>query len=433
MKIIYNILFTIFFFLSAPYYFIKLLRRGNWKSKFPERFGIYDKSVKDDLRGKNKKIWIHAVSVGEANIAIRLIKDLSQKLPGYNFVISTTTSTGMEVLCKNLPENINKIYYPIDFPFCVNRAVNTISPELIVIVEAEIWPNLLWTAEKRNIPVALVNARLSEKSYRGYKRFGFIFRQLFSKFSAVGCQDEFDRQRLIELGCNPQNITITGNIKFDAAYPPKEAKLDAHKLLKQIGVSAEAPILIGGSTHNGEEEILAKIAQKLRAKRKDLFLILVPRHFERTKEVETVLKNLNMPYILRTEINEAQKISCPPQCLLVNTTGELRDFYRCATVVFVGKSLTAKGGQNPIEPAALGKPIIFGPNMQNFSAIARAFLEGKAAIQVSNADELEKAIDTLLENPEQRKKLGENAIKVIQKNSGAVMKTIDMLCKLIET
>lgn len=432
MRIFYNILFTLFFFLSTPYYFLKLLRRGNWKSKFWERFGIYDKSVKDDLaRFKNKIIWLHAVSVGEANIAIRLIRDLIQKLPDYKIVISTTTSTGMEVLRKNLPETIIKIYYPVDFPCCVKKAITTISPKLIVIVEAEIWPNLFWIAEEFNIPIALVNARLSEKSYRGYKRFMFLFKPLFGKLKAIGCQDEFDRQRLIEIGCNPQNITITGNIKFDAAYPPKEAKLDVYKLLKQIGISPESPILIGGSTHNGEEEILVKIVQKLRAKWKDLFLILVPRHFERTKEVEDVLKNLGMSYVLRTEIENNPKTAAPPECLLVNTTGELRDFYRCATVVFVGKSLTAKGGQNPIEPAALGKPIIFGPNMQNFSAIARAFVENNAAIQVSNIDELEKTVDTLLGDAEQRAQLGENAIKVIQKNSGAVERTVEMIVKLI--
>lgn len=433
MRIVYNILFFIFFLLSAPYYFLKLWRRGNWRTKFWERFGFYDKKIKDELSGsQNNSIWLHAVSVGEVNIAMRLLKDLIQRFPRKKFVISTTTSTGMELLNKNLPPGVTKIYYPIDFPFCVNRAIKTIAPGLIIIVEAEIWPNLLWTANKRKIPVALVNARLSDKSFKNYKKFKFLFKPLFASLIAVGCHDEFDKQRLIELGCDSQKITITGNIKFDAAYPPKEGKLNIEKLLAQIGISSDTPILIGGSTHSGEEEILANIAKRLRGKWKNLFLILVPRHFERTKEVEEVLKNSGLSYVLRTDINEEFQTSAPVECLLVNTTGELRDFYRCATVVFIGKSLTAKGGQNPIEPAALGKPIVFGPNMQNFASIARAFLDGKAAIQVANPAELEKAIDALLADVDLRKQLGENAIKVIQNNSGAVAKTIEMISNCVK-
>lgn len=430
-RLLYNFIFILFFALSSPYYFWKMWRRGNWQKKFFERFGFYSDDFKRSIEGK-PTVWFHAVSVGEVNICVGLVKELLPKMKGFKFVVSTTTSTGMEGLVKSLPQEVEKIYYPVDGYFSVMRAFNTIKPRFIVIVEAEIWPNFLWRARSRNTPVFLVNARLSERSFAGYSRFGFLFRELFGSFAAVGCQDENDKRRLLALGCAEKNLYITGNLKFDASRSPSISKIDAREILNRLGVKPQAPVIIGGSTHNGEEEILARIFLKLRERWKDLFLIIVPRHFERTGDVVEVLEKLNIPYVLRTEVDKPNLPAGSTQCLLVNTTGELKDFYRCASVVFVGKSLTAVGGQNPIEPAALGKPILFGKNMQNFSAIVKILLKRQAAIQVNSESELESAIANLLKDKTLAEKLGRNALKVIEENSGAVDKTVAMMLKVLK-
>ncbi len=407
-------------------------RRGNWQNKFFERFGFYGSQFKQRICDK-PIVWFHAVSVGEVNICVRLVKDLFPKLNGFKFVVSTTTSTGMEGLLKALPEEIEKIYYPIDFCFSVNRAFKLINPKFIVIVEAEIWPNFLWTAQKKDVPVFLVNARLSERSFNGYQRFSILFKKIFNSFAAVGCCDENDKDRLIKLGCKPESVFITGNLKFDASSSIGGGKLDVIDLLNRIGVNSTTPIIVGGSTHNGEEEILARTYINLKKQFPDLFLILVPRHFERTKSVIDVLENLNIPFILRTEINKEKRYEPGSiQCLLVNTTGELKEFYKVATVVFVGKSLTAEGGQNPIEPAALGKPIVFGPNMQNFKAIVKILINRQAAIQVEDASKLENVFQRILKDRDFAKKLGDNALKVIDENRGAIEKTISMMFNVLK-
>ena len=224
MKGLYNIFFTLFFWLSAPFYFLKMWRRGNWREGFGQRFGRFSSKIKQAITNRHV-LWIHAVSVGEVNICTQLIRSIEPRLPNLKIVVSTTTSTGMQELNK-LPSHIQKIYYPIDRREYVSRAIMTMHPEVIVLVEAEIWPNFLWRARELRIPQFLVNARLSEKSYHGYKRFGFLFRPLFAGFSGVGCQNEADAQRLRDLGCRSDAIHVVGNLKFDAANIEERRLLD---------------------------------------------------------------------------------------------------------------------------------------------------------------------------------------------------------------
>src|SRR5437588_9019832 len=246
------------------------------------------------------------------------------------------------------------------------------------------------------IPVFLVNARLSERSYRGYKRFGFFFRRLFASFVGVGVQNENDGSRLRSLGVRPEAIHVVGSLKFDAAKLEERKSLDVPAMLQQFGVSPAARVLVGGSTHAGEEIILAQLFLELRKTFPDLFLILVPRHFERSKEVGAALSASGIKFVYRGELTaDARFRAGEVDCLLVNSTGELKYFYQHATVIFVGKSLTAEGGQNPIEPAALSKAMVFGPNMQNFAEVVRTFLERDAAIQVGSTDDLNRALSDL--------------------------------------
>jgi 3-deoxy-D-manno-octulosonic-acid transferase len=427
VRTLYNILFNIFFVLSSPYYFWRMRRRGNWRPGFRERLGHFHAGLKQALTNRHI-VWIHAVSVGEVNLCTQLIHALEPHVPNIKIVVSTTTTTGMSELRSRLPTHISKIYYPIDRRKWVSRALAVINPKAIVLVEAEIWPNFIWRANALGVPLFLANARLSDRSYRGYRRFGFLFRPLFASFAGVGAQNEDDAARLREVGCRPEAIHVVGNLKFDAAKLDERRTLDVPAMLRQLGVPPDAPILIGGSTHAGEEVLLAEIAQRLRARFPRLFLVLVPRHFERAKEIGRQLQERAVKFVCRNEIyTNTQFREGEVDCLLVNTTGELRFFYPCATVVFVGKSITAMGGQNPIEPGTLGKAMVLGPNMQNFADITRNFVAQNGAIQVRNPEGLEHAIAGLLADENRRAELGRNAQRVVRENLGAIDRTVEMI------
>jgi len=436
---LYNILFSVLFLLSTPYYFFRMWRRGSnqkdfpWKKNFTQRFGKYDSKLKQAITNRHR-LWMHAVSVGEVNVSTQLIQAMETRLPNLKIIISTTTTTAMEGLQSKLPSHVSKIYYPIDRRVWVSRALGTIRPEAVVLVEAEIWPNFLWRANQMGIPIFLINARLSQKSYRGYKRFGFLFRPIFASFTGVGAQNEEDAAKLRALGCRPEAIQIVGNLKFDAAPLEEKRPLDVRAMLQQLGVAADARVIVGGSTHAGEEAILAEQFSQLRRKIPGLFLVLVPRHMERSREIGKQLEKCGIKFAYRKEITaRTQYRPGEIECLIVNTTGELKYFYEPATVVFIGKSLTAKGGQNPIEPAALGKPTVFGPNMQNFADVVRCFLAKDAAVQVRNASELEGALVDLLFDATRREQLSRNALEVVRENQGAVYRTLDMISKHLET
>jgi 3-deoxy-D-manno-octulosonic-acid transferase len=427
VRTLYNILFTVCFVLSSPYYFARMRRRGNWQKGFAERFGKYSTKLKQAITNRDV-LWMHAVSVGEVNVCTQLIRALEPRVPNLKIVVSTTTTTGMGELQRKLPNHISKIYYPIDHRKYVARALGAIRPEAIVLIEAEIWPNFLWRARDLGMPVFLVNARLSDRSSRGYRRFGFLFRRLFAGLAGVGAQNEADAEKLRQLGCRPEAIRVVGSLKFDAAKLDERRLLDVPALLRQAGVKPGAPLIVGGSTHAGEEAMLAEQLLRLRARFPDLFLVLVPRHFERSREVGRELQARRVKFAYRSELLSREEFA-PGEidCLIVNTTGELKHFYEHATIIFVGKSLTAQGGQNPIEPGALGKPMVFGPNMQNFAEVAGNLVQQNGAIQVRDSAELEKALGDLLADQARRQELGRNALKVVHENLGAIERTADMI------
>ncbi len=433
MRTLYNILFTIFFVLASPYYFYRMARRGNWVGGFRERFGYYEADLKQALTNRHV-LWLHAVSVGEVNLCIQLIKVLERRAPNLKFVVSTTTTTGMADVRRRLPPHVSKIYYPIDRRGIVARALSTIHPDAIVLFETEIWPNFIWRAKKRGVPLFLANARLSQRSYRGYKRFGFLFRPIFASFDGIATQSEAEAEKFRAVGARPNRVQVCGNLKYEAAIATERKTVDVPGLLKKLGVNGDSPILIGGSTHEGEELLLADIARSLRAKIPKLFLILVPRHFERCNDIARKLQERGVKMVFRTAVGaNTQYAEGEINCLLVNTTGELRLFYEYATVVFVGKSLTAMGGQNPIEPGAFGKAMVFGPNMQNFTDVARNFVEKNGAVQVQDAAMLEKVLGELLQDKYQRAELGRNALHVVSENLGAMEKTVQMILEKLRS
>jgi 3-deoxy-D-manno-octulosonic-acid transferase len=277
VRTFYNIIFIIFFGLASPYYFWRLRRRpADWTTGFGQRFAVYDPSVKQALTNR-QVIWLHAVSVGEIELCKQLISVLEPRVPNAKIVVSCTTTTGMAEYRKQLPSRITKIYYPIDRRKFVRKALATINPEAIILMEAEIWPNFLWRAKDLNIPVFLANARMSDRSFPRYKRFGWLFRNLFRSFTGVCCENEEEAKKLEAVGCRTENVRVVGNLKFISVNLTEKRHLDVRGLLQQIGVADDAPVLVAGSTHDGEETLLMDMVSRLRKKFPNLFTILVPR------------------------------------------------------------------------------------------------------------------------------------------------------------
>lgn len=427
MRFVYNVLFAVFFLATLPYYFLRLWRRGNWQKGLWQRFGLYDPELKARLKGR-RVVWFHAVSVGEVNLCALLVKAFGTSLDDWTIVVSTTTTTGMGELERKLPESVTKIYYPVDFLPSVNRALRVIDPQLVVLVEAEIWPNLLWRLADRKTPTFLVNARLSDRSAKRYAQVSSLFGSIFSSFAGVGVQNEADAKTLTSVGCRSDRVSVTGNLKFDAVDLTTQHSVEPLDLIRWAGAPSNALVLLGSSTHPGEEKVLGEIFLRLREQFKNLFLVIVPRHFERGSEVGRGLVELGLQCRFRTDFVNGEEGGGPSgDCLIVNSTGELRFFYEIASVVFIGKSLLAHGGQNPIEAAASARAVVMGPYMENFRAITKSFLKASAMLQVEDRLGLERELERLLRDSEARSQLGDRARMVVDRNRGAVARTVAMI------
>jgi 3-deoxy-D-manno-octulosonic-acid transferase len=450
MQLLYTILYTLGFVFLSPLFLYKMWKRGKYRKNFWQRFGFYDNDLCQRLAQpgaglapaasgpagtREQRCWIQAVSVGEVNVAMLLIRALRQKFPALRVILTTTTSTGYALACERLPQQIDLLYFPQDFPPCVRRAYDLIQPDFIVLIESELWPNHIWTGARRGVPLILVNGRMSPRSRRRRHRLGWLFRRVFDQLDLVCAQSQEDADSFAALGVPASRVHMTGNMKYDVSLPQADLPtLDPVQLLKQIGVSPAQPILVAGSTHPGEEEILLDLLAELRHRFPRLFLILVPRHVERTRDVVDLARRKQVGFVLRSEITPGFTPAAEPyDCLIVNTTGELKWFYTVATVIFVGKSLVGEGGQNIVEAAAAGRAVVFGPNMQNFRAIAQQFVAEGAGVQVRDAGELRRAVQELLENADQRQAIARAAQRVIQSNVGATQRCVELIAGALES
>jgi 3-deoxy-D-manno-octulosonic-acid transferase len=425
IRFIYNLLWPIGLLFFLPGYLRKMFRRGGYREKFGQRLGMYDVDLRRRL-AKQNPIWLHAVSVGEAAIALKLAEKLRTLKPDQRIVLTTTTTTGFAFANKNAPAWMEVMYSPLDFWPIMHRAFAAIRPERIALVEAEVWPNLVAEARRRRIQIALVNARLSPRSERRFRRFRFFVRQMFRDLDLVCVQDPQDVERWAALGVERGRIQVAGSIKYDAQDVHVDLTV-VPELLRQVNVDNSRPILFGGSTHSGEEEILAQIFLKLRAQFPALCLFIAPRHVERTRQIRKQLEAFSLA--VRFSAEDAT-VKATPDCVLLDKTGELQRWYGIATVAFIGKSLTSRGGQNPVEPIVAGVPVIFGPHMENFAALAKSLVGHDAAIQVNNADELEGAAEKLLRDGELRRALVQNAEEVLAQHRGATARTAQLIVDL---
>ncbi|HEY2138846.1 MAG TPA: glycosyltransferase N-terminal domain-containing protein [Chthoniobacterales bacterium] len=426
IRFFYNLLYPLGLIFFLPGQIAKLVRRGNYRHKLGQRFGFYNAQVRARL-GSHRCTWIHAVSVGEVAIALKLASKLQQLDPDIFFVLTTTTTTGFQVANAEAGERMEVLYSPLDFWPIMHRAFAVIGPVRIVLVEAEVWPNLAAEAHRRRIPLALVNARLSKRSETRFHRFRSLIAPTFRCLDTVCVQEPEDAERWAALGVARDRIHHVGSIKYD----PADVRLNPDlplEILRSFGIDRDSPILFGGSTHPGEEEILGEIFQRLRIDFPAFVLIVAPRHVERAREIRGRLERLGLDVCLRSE-NGRAGIS-PPACLLLDTTGELQHWYAVATIVFIGKSLTARGGQNPVEPILAGKPVLFGPHMENFSALAQALVANQAAVQVRDPNSLQQQIAWLLRDREAALRLVANAQSVLARHSGATDRTARLVLGL---
>ena len=426
IRFFYNFFYPIGLLFFLPGQITKLLRRGNYRHKSGQRFGSYDNEVRARLSG-HRCTWIHAVSVGEVAVALKLCAKLRALDPEFFCVLTTTTTTGFQVANAEANDRMEVLYSPLDFWPITRRAFAVIRPVRIILIEAEVWPNLAAEARNRRIPLALVNARLSKRSEARFHRFRFLITPTFRCLDAVCVQETDDIERWAALGVARERIHHVGSIKYD----PADVRLNPDlplEILASFGIDRDSPILFGGSTHAGEEEILGEVFQRLRADFPAFTLIVAPRHVERVPEIHERLESLGLKVCRRSQSGGAR--TSPPDCLLLDTTGELQHWYAVATIVFVGKSLTARGGQNPVEPILAGKPVLFGPHMENFSALAEALVVNEAAVQVRDPNSLQQKITWLLRDREAAFRLVANAHSVLARHSGATERTAALVMQL---
>ncbi|MEZ6183640.1 MAG: 3-deoxy-D-manno-octulosonic acid transferase [Planctomycetota bacterium] len=369
-------------------------------------------------------IWIHGVSVGEIVAAAPLIDALHESLPEYEVVLSTTTSTGQEVAKKAYP-GLRVIYYPLDFTWSVRRVLDAIRPDLVILVELEIWPNFLSEAYRRKIPVALVNGRISERSFSRYR---YVRGWLFDPLGKVGrfcVQTERYADRFRRLGLPADQIYVTGSMKYDQL---NVSHTDAAETRRDMGIGLEEKVLIGGSTHPSEEKALVDAYRALRKDTPTLRLVLVPRHTERAPEVARIVRDAVGEPVLRSEqVQRPDRSLAPGQVLLVDTIGELGRLYCAADVVFVGGSLIPHGGQNMLEPVVFGKPTVFGPHWDNFKEQVERLTAAQGVREVQDAAELTRVLSELLADPAAAQAMGRRGQDALLAARGATQRTLDVL------
>jgi len=435
LQVVYNVLFMTFFFVTGPFFLFKLWRRGKILPQFGQRFGLYSKDVRERLK-PGCDLWIHAVSVGEVKIARVLIRSLREMRPDLRIVISATTGTGFNVAKTMLEdERTSIIYNPIDFLWSVVSAYKLIRPKRLVLIESEIWPNYLWCARRRHIPIYLVNARLSDRTEERYRRMRWLVRPLLHEIDLIFAQDQIDVTRLTQAGFAPETIFNLGSLKYDVAVIDTSTEKDISAWWDRAGWRTDQPVLLGGSTHPGEEEVLARIYLELREKWPNLRLVLAPRHAERGGSIQDLCTRMGLRTVTRTQLATATEPlanGSSPDVLVVNSTGELSSLYKRATIAFVGKSLRGQGGQNFIEAASGGTAIVVGPNMQNFKVITREFLSRQAIIQVFDEFELAQRLKALFASDEIRRELGARARATFEANLGAAQNNAKVILQSFE-
>jgi len=416
----YSFILALGLLVSSPYWMVKGIRERKYLNNFLQRLGFrMPPSI-----GSIHPLWIHAVSVGEVLAVKPLLLALHAVRPEMPIVISTVTLTGMALARKELSSAKSIFFFPFDWGFCVNRFLRLLRPRAVVLMETELWPNFLNKCSQSSIPVFLANGRISDTSWGRYRWLRWITQSMLAKIQTIGAQTQTDKERLVQLGARRNGVLVTGNLKFDFPDIPLDKESE---VLRNIGntlrLEPETPVIVVGSSMKGEDALFLDVFAKVRQAVPSTRLVIAPRHPERFDEVAHIIRDSGIPAARRSNPDTAHDGAA---IFLLDSIGELRTAYSLATVVVIGGSFRSSGGHNPLEPAALGKAILFGPDMSNFREIARVLIREQAALQCTQ-DRLAQVLIELLQDDRARERLGQRAMAALKANRGAAEKSAQFL------
>lgn len=419
-------LYTVIFYLLLPFILLRLWIKNR---KNPSNLQFWHERLGLGLRQPLplNGIWVHAVSVGESLAAIPLIKQMQQNYPAIPITVTNETATGAERIRVALGNSVTQLYFPYDLPLVLRKFFKTLQPKLLVLLETELWPNLLATCQLYQVPVALVNARLSERSAKSYQRILPITQPMLKNINVIAAQFQADADRFISLGFPKDRIHITGSLKFDVVLPSQLTE-QAEQWRKAWG--KDRLVWIAASTHAGEEEFILQTFNQARQTFPDLLLVSIPRYVDRASELEQLYRNQGYKVVKRSDA-KVSGIS-DIDVFIGDTMGELLIFYTAADLAFVGGSFVERGGQNPLEPAAIGLPILTGPYTFNFSTITEQLQQRKAEIKVDNVTQLTEQVISLLSDPARRQQMGKQGKKFVAENKGSVAKQMQLIENLLK-
>ena len=428
---LYNLVFTPVYVLLLPRFFVRMWRRGGYRDSFGQRFGNYEPSLRKRL--PRDRVWVHAVSVGEVQVALRFIEAWREAEPDALFVLSLTTSTGRRVAGERLDRRDEIIYFPVDTPWVVNRVLQAVRPRAYVMVEQEFWPNLLRRLNRDGVPVAIINGRISDRSFPRYRLARFFTKRVLPLIDLFCMQSSQDAGRIIVLGAPRERVRTLPSLKYEPALVDPGVRAEVRAMLTRLDMGAERTLWVGGSVWPEEFGLLARVFKRLRERHPGLRLVLVPRHFERAGIAEAEVRAEGLRPVRKRELGPGAAPGA--DVLIADTTGEMMAFYDLADIVFVGKSLEPRtpGGQNPIEPAALGKAVLVGPHMRNFAGVMEDMLGAGAIVQVEDEAGLEHAVDSLLADPRQRSVLGATARELVEANRRSVPDTVAQVLAVVRS
>lgn len=416
MYVLYTCLLFIFLLVYAPAFVVRRLLRERGGTALLQRLGYRSPRLPPEPR-----CWIHAVSVGEVMAAVPLINALRRRWPHIHPVVSTVTPTGARVAQERLGAAVTHLYFPLDFPGAVRRALAGVKPVFFIALETELWPNFLRGLRARGIPAMIVNGRISDRSFRRYRLVRPFMRRLLDEVTVFAMQSAEDARRIIALGAAPERVVVTGNLKTEV--PPNDTGGDP-LWRRLLGLRGEELVWVAGSTHRGEEEVVLDTWSRLRRRYPALVLVIAPRHPERVGEIERLIRERDFSSVRRTALPKNRD---PSAVIVLDTVGELPQLYQVAGVVFVGGSLVPAGGHNMLEPALRRKPVLFGPYTTNFRDGTELLVKAGAALVVRERSELEQALDRLLADPTLRASMGEAAFEAVSSHQGAVLETLELI------
>ena len=413
-------IYSFILYLIVPFVVLRLFwlgfRNPDYRRRWKERFGFPDKITSHD-----KLIWLHAVSVGEVQASRPLVNALLEEYPDYKILITTMTPTGADSVKQYFGDSVTHLYLPYDLPVSIKHFISVIEPSILIVMETELWPNLFHYCHEKNIPIIVVNARMSEKSAKGYRRFSSFTHATLENISLVVAQGKKDAERMIALGADEDKVIVTGNLKFDIHLPHSVSE-QAQALRRYFSVNR--PVWIAASTHEGEEKIILDAFDRVLQQHPQCLLVIVPRHPERSAAVRELCAKRNHKVLSKSDNRECD---ADVKVFILDTLGELPMYYAAADVAFVGGSLTETGGHNMLEPACLGLPVIMGPHVFNFQEISQLLLDEGAAWKVSNMNELSGRVSGLLGDANLRHSTGELGRDIVLKNRGNVEKIMELI------